>query len=223
MSLTVLIRTVDEDVVHEVELSGFDRVKDLYRKAAEASAVEEGIFLLHFEGVVLDNDGTSGGGGEEQEIQQLGMGQGSELLLCGISHNKPLDVNVSHVELWSRREEIARLLEENPELSLAVDVTGLDCLDVRLTSKLPSKLRHLKVWSLGDGTTSIGDSFLSRSSLVTLDLTALRGVQSVEHYFLRECKSLTTVDLHYCGSVFPPEPHNCRRLLPHRLFFIDFY
>eukprot|EP01064_Diplonema_japonicum_P039525 TRINITY_DN9930_c0_g1_i1.p1 TRINITY_DN9930_c0_g1~~TRINITY_DN9930_c0_g1_i1.p1 ORF type:complete len:449 (+),score=73.53 TRINITY_DN9930_c0_g1_i1:57-1349(+) len=177
MSLTVMIRTVDDDAQYEVELSGPDRVQDVYRKAAEATAVQEGRFLLHFEGAVLDG---------KSEIQQLGMGQGSELLLTYDSRATHID----YKKLRSSKKTLEKLIEEDPELLLAVDFSDghLNSLE----SRFPSNLRHLKI--TGKSTSFIGNGFLVDSQLVTLDL-AMTGIQSIGNRFLANCDSLATVKI----------------------------
>eukprot|EP01064_Diplonema_japonicum_P032877 TRINITY_DN6306_c0_g1_i2.p1 TRINITY_DN6306_c0_g1~~TRINITY_DN6306_c0_g1_i2.p1 ORF type:complete len:593 (+),score=85.94 TRINITY_DN6306_c0_g1_i2:73-1851(+) len=186
MPLSGFIRTPG-NVRHEVKLAGPDTVKDLYRKAADAAAAEEGTFLLSYEGEVLGEEH------EGEEMQQLGVEEGCELEMQYIDGANTMCVRVW--QLLMRRPEILQRVQENPNLVLVVDASGTSCLDLPSERfPLPPALRHLRVTSRAS-VTSIGDSFLSNSRLVSVDLAELHHVRSVGDRFLSGSGSLTTLHL----------------------------
>eukprot|EP01064_Diplonema_japonicum_P021718 TRINITY_DN3128_c0_g1_i3.p1 TRINITY_DN3128_c0_g1~~TRINITY_DN3128_c0_g1_i3.p1 ORF type:complete len:377 (+),score=81.71 TRINITY_DN3128_c0_g1_i3:32-1162(+) len=193
--LTVFVKMANKET-HEVDLEGHDTVKDLYRKAGEAAGLEvgtKGSFFLHFEGTVLDDAyGT-------EEIQQLGMWQGCELFLC--CKEGEMRVAVNDLCTKTTRDVMAKRLEEDPNLLLEIDASGITFLKIS-AKNIPAGLKHLRVADPLNDVQAIGDGFLKNcESLVTLDVSSLLGVLTVGKYFLYGCTSLKATDLTPCKNM----------------------
>eukprot|EP01064_Diplonema_japonicum_P037267 TRINITY_DN867_c0_g1_i27.p1 TRINITY_DN867_c0_g1~~TRINITY_DN867_c0_g1_i27.p1 ORF type:complete len:360 (+),score=49.58 TRINITY_DN867_c0_g1_i27:126-1205(+) len=172
-----------------------------------SSCVEEKTFLLHFEGEELDE--TLGG----NEIQHLGMWEGCELLLCCNVWHNTMCVLSQELSSEDTRKAMGRRLEEDPDLLLQVDTSGVGN-DMHLyisQYSLHKNLRHLKVTDPGQCVTHIRDGFLREcTSLVTVDLTSLQSVREVGNNFMTRCTALQSVDLtpfHRVTSVGRPKTY----------------
>eukprot|EP01064_Diplonema_japonicum_P000391 TRINITY_DN10277_c1_g1_i1.p1 TRINITY_DN10277_c1_g1~~TRINITY_DN10277_c1_g1_i1.p1 ORF type:complete len:320 (+),score=39.02 TRINITY_DN10277_c1_g1_i1:64-1023(+) len=195
MNMTTRIRTPSNEL-HEVVVTDRDTITNLYRKAAEAAGVHHDSFTLHHENEDLHRNAAT-------DVSKIGLTHDSEISMLPKSGGT---VHVTARELKNNSELWAARLQTDPELTIVIDVSSTGLASFTQNS-IPENVRHLKIEDSSSLVRFVGNDFLASCySLVTVDLTGLKGVAFIGGNFLSGCTSLRKVLLPPCVGLVEVKP-----------------
>eukprot|EP01064_Diplonema_japonicum_P031713 TRINITY_DN5749_c0_g1_i1.p1 TRINITY_DN5749_c0_g1~~TRINITY_DN5749_c0_g1_i1.p1 ORF type:complete len:300 (+),score=52.24 TRINITY_DN5749_c0_g1_i1:50-901(+) len=197
MSITVFI-TTRSNSKYSVDLTGHERVADLYSKAAHEANVQEGSFTLDWNGWLGDETA-------DEEVQSTALVNGSELTM------HPSDTaTVSLKDLAVRKNEIESRLRMEPNLMLVLQAS--DSLLDFSAKELPVGLRHLTITDPSGKVDTIAEMFLCDSrSLQTVDLSGV-SFCIIQGQFMTNCTALKKCVLPRAREIGTAFLYNCTSL-----------
>eukprot|EP01064_Diplonema_japonicum_P037055 TRINITY_DN8584_c0_g2_i1.p1 TRINITY_DN8584_c0_g2~~TRINITY_DN8584_c0_g2_i1.p1 ORF type:complete len:253 (+),score=30.57 TRINITY_DN8584_c0_g2_i1:61-819(+) len=183
-----------------VEVDHGFTTEEMYAEVARELQIKQGLFDLEWEGeIVLPCD---------EKMAQRGCTDGDAVQ---VKRNSEYPVKLATLKAGDEvSDAVEATFETNPNMVLLLDVT--DCVTCDgilelhdsycpLCVYLPPSVKRLRV-VCGRPVRKIGDKFLTGCrSLTHLDLSALEGVSTINHYFLSGCFSLHCLDLSPFASV----------------------